>query len=759
MRSWRAWSTIVGVWSLGLVGCTGDVAPGPETRLAAVCAEAGGDYYDRDPALLCVFGARQGVEVGPGFECPAAFPNRVGDPGLTYCNASTEFPVSVLMEIEARYPEDVEDAGDVGPDGGEAEDVGPAPVGESCAEPRELSFEGGQVEVVADTRGAREDAASLCDGSAGADHVYAVTLEEAGDLVWEVEALDGEFVPALFVREVCEQRVSQLPGACARHRARPGKNAVVAVSAEPGTYYVWVASPGQERGAYRLRGRFSARAAAQAAPSCEALPGVELDPGASLGLGVSARGQIGAQAALCEHQAWGVTRVGVEVAEAGLVTVELLREAGPGFVAGVRPECGGDEEAFCGNIITGEERRVVMQERVSAGVAEVVLGGLEQASLPGFELEVRHGGVSVGESCQAPGRLVQGEADESGVREVGVVASLQGYQDGHAAACGVNGRDRVWELTLDEPSDVMLEIQGEAAAQLSVSLGSACEEVNHCEVGRLERGGLPAGTYYVRVDGDMDDPAEFTLRARVRPTLIGGSCESPGTAIALRAGESTVVALDAGDVPSAMVRCAPGPARDRMVTLEVLEPGDLALSTATLSAGATWWAELATECRESGGCLEQPRGMAGLEAGEHALKVASDAGEALTVQVALLPPGDRCFGAEPLALNQLHNVSLAGYHGEGAPSCAGEAPVADRAFEFTLSEATTVMLTLTPVSGTDRATLWLERGGCGQALELRCEEPSAGQPASLVLGALTAGTYRVWAGGNPGDYTLDITTH
>ncbi|TXD37510.1 hypothetical protein FRC98_07395 [Lujinxingia vulgaris] len=767
MGRWQAW------WCVGVVWAVGCSSPSTEPQesdagvdgLQATCEAAGGDFYVRPSATLCVFGERQGTSVGAEFACPEGFPNRLGDAGLLFCNASDVFLMETLIEIDARYPECVDCEGDAGDVGGDADaDVGDTEEPErfaSCAMPGELVWVDGVAEAEGSFVGTPPDESLSCDANATVGHVYALTLEEPGDLVVEVEADEGTFVPALSVRTVCGQRASLLPGSCVGHRARPGQNAAVLLSAEATTYYVWVATPAAETGTYRLRASFSEREGAQPLESCEGLPAVTLREGERLGLGVSARGQFEVGGTLCEHEATSRAELHVDVQADGYWTVDLLRGEGQGFAARTRQVCGSAEGEVCGDIIVGERRRNLLQAEVDAGIKTLSLGNLPNSSLPGYGLELRHSAETAGESCDRPEVLDVSTRDEAGVFEAVIASSLLSYDDNAAAPCGINGRDRVWELELEEASDVRVEALSASGDPLSVTLTAGCDAPGYCAVEGVERAGLEAGTYYVRVDGDLDDPAAFDLAVSIRPALIGGSCAAPGEPVVLSRGEPVVVSLREDDGPSGLLSCASEAARDRVVPLNLVEGGDLALSVTGEVSLEGLVVEHASSCEESGSCGAMDGGIAALEAGDQVIKLGStDAAQEgdVEVELKLLNPGERCFGAQPLALNQDHALTLQGYQADAAPSCAG-ALQADRAFSFELDATSTVILALTPADVEDGAALWVERDVCGQSQELSCDAADAGQPATLVLGALQPGIYRVWVGGDPGDYTLNISTN
>ncbi|TXD39830.1 hypothetical protein FRC96_06045 [Lujinxingia vulgaris] len=766
MGRWQAWCVMGVVWAVGCSSSPADPvdADADSPGLEARCEAAGGDFYEQVPATLCIFGERQGTPVGPGFACPEGFPNRLGDEALLFCNASDVFPTEMLVELDARYPactDCVEDAGDAGSDA-PLQDVGEPGELESCAQPGDLVWVDGQAEVEGSFVGTAAGEALSCDANATVGHVYALTTDVPGDLVVEVEADEGTFVPSLALRTVCGQRASVLPGACVDHRARPAKNVAVLLSAEPATYYVWVATPAAERGAYRLRASFMAREGAQALETCEVLPEVALGDGERLGLGVSARGQFEVAGPLCEHSATSRAEVGVDVEVDGFLTIDLLREAGQGFAARLRETCGNAAGEVCGDIIVGERRRNLLRREVEAGSKTLSLGNLPDSAIPGYALELRHSSELAGQRCARPQVLDVSARDEEGVFEGVIAASLLGYEDNAAAECGVNGRDRVWELVLTEPSDVRVEARSLSGAALSVTLTSSCDAPGYCSVEGVARSGLAAGTYYVRVDGDLDDPAEFELDVRVRPALEGGSCEVPGDAVVLGIGDSAPVTLRQADGPSGMIRCEAEVSRDRVVPLELAEAGDLAID----AAGEVLLEELVIEhapsCETAGSCGGAIQGIAALEAGNQVLRLGSRSGadeEDIEVMLELLRQGERCFGAQVVPLNDDYEVSLIGYQPDAAPGCVSGELDADRAYAFELSQTSTVIVTLTPADVQQAVALWLERGACGEAQELGCEHGEAGQPATLVLGALQPGIYRVWVGGDPGDSTLHISTN
>ncbi|TXC77886.1 hypothetical protein FRC91_03910 [Bradymonadales bacterium TMQ1] len=767
MGRWQAWCVVGVAWAVGCSSSPTEPGDSDEGKrgLETRCEAAGGDFYERAPATLCIFGERQGTSVGPGFACPEGFPNRLGDGELLLCNASGEFPAETLVEIDGRYPSctDCElDAGDVGADV-EVGDVGEPGDVERCVDPDELVWVDGQAEVEGSFAGTGLGEALSCDSNASVGHVYALTTDASGDLVIEVEADEGTFVPALSVRNICAQRASALPGACLRHRAQPSKNVAVLLSAEPATYYVWVSTPpAADRGTYRLRASFQARPEPQDLEACEALPEVSLGDGEVLGLGVSARGQFEVGGPLCGHDASSRAEVGIDVEADGVWSIDLLRGQGQGFAARQRSECSQAEGEVCGDIILGELRRNLLRQEVEAGRKTLSLGNLPDSAIPGYGLEIRHSSELEGQSCARPQVLDVSARDEDGVFEAVIAASLRGYRDSAVAECGMNGRDRVWELVLTEPSDVRVEARGVSGAPLSVTLSSSCDAPGDCSVGGVARSGLAAGTYYVRVDGDLDDPADVELDLRVAPALVGGSCEVPGEPVVLAIGDTAQVSLRQEDGFSGVISCGAEVVRDRVVPLDLVEAGDLAIVATGEVSLEDLVVEYAPSCEVSGSCGDAHHGIAALEAGNQVVKLGGPAGVDegdVEVSLELLRPGERCFGAQLVSLDHDHEVGLGGYQPDAMPGCVGGGLAADRAYAFELSETSTVILTLTPADAQQAVALWLERGACDAAHELACEHGEAGQPATLVLGALQPGFYRVWVGGDPGDSTLHISTN
>lgn len=395
----------------------------------------------------------------------------------------------------------------------------------------------------------------------------------------------------------------------------------------------------------------------------------------------------------------------------------------------------------------------------------------------GFDLSVTHV-PGAGNTCQAPIplTLVNGEANASG--------TTAGLTNAEAGTCGGAGApDVVYAVTLDEIRDLEVTVHPTTATfRPVVYVHSTCSSGERvCSVGAAAGqdataalGSLPAGTYYLWVDGHTGSSGSYTLTVRARTPAAGDTCANPAglTFTPVAVGSAATVTGDTRAVfDDEAGTCGGSTGADIVYTFTTTTAVDFE-AVLTPAADFRPVLYLSSACATGERSCETPAAAGdtttlregALPPGTYWLWVDGHTGSAGTysLTVRLTPPqqGDSCLDPIPLNLSS-GSASLTGdtgtFFNNAAGTCGG-ASAADIVYGFSTAGLTSFTATVTPTA-TFRPIVYLLQGCTGT--QRQCTPASAaGQPATLTTTNLPAGTYGLWVdgyGGSTGSYTLQIS--
>ena len=350
---------------------------------------------------------------------------------------------------------------------------------------------------------------------------------------------------------------------------------------------------------------------------------------------------------------------------------------------------------------------------------------------------------------------------DGGTRDVSQGGTFGGLfaevEDVYRSGCfpGDPARDVAHRLVLDGESDVTLTAASRGGAIVpSTRLAlvrdcadaAAAVQCAWAPEAVLRRRGLAPGTYYILLESESDEAAQWTLDVEItppEPRTVGDTCAEP---IEVGGGPGSVVwgqmEHDSG------ASCGQGVAfRDAFFAFELTSVQDVRLETT--SAGF----HVVALSRECGSVAAELRCAAqvspivqtwrSLPAGRYYVTLAAtDSSGTGTVQVTRsaptpVPANDRCSGAIALESGVGRTDTLSGFE-DDVLGCYG-AGRPDAVYRITLDTRSTLDVIVNPGSLRGEALLTLA-DGCGPVAPLACDASTA---AAVVSQVLDAGTYYV----------------
>lgn len=377
-----------------------------------------------------------------------------------------------------------------------------------------------------------------------------------------------------------------------------------------------------------------------------------------------------------------------------------------------------------------------------------------------------------------------------------------------ACVVGSTAPDVVYAFTLTAPMQVVARVTPDPGSLLQpvLVLRRVCDtSAPTAQLGCTFRQGqvpyteltadaLPAGTYYLWVDGDGDSAGAFTLVLTASAGQSGESCASPrGLPLATSSiqvtGDSRTWASDSAGT------CGGGGAPDVVYALELDAPHRV---VAELSSGLdTYWPavylrrspcgdtraenELACASATEGGLLARPARLdvPRLEAGRYYVFVdglrdladwPTGGPYSLLVQVGdplPVPANDTCVAAKvlPPPSGGVGTVSVSGDTTTAlndATGCGGTGP--DLAYSIVLGAPSLMTVRVQPSTSTFAPVVYVrKKGACDSNAavdQLGCAAAiSIGGSAALTVPNVPAGAYVIWvdgAAGTSGGFTLTV---
>ncbi len=344
-------------------------------------------------------------------------------------------------------------------------------------------------------------------------------------------------------------------------------------------------------------------------------------------------------------------------------------------------------------------------------------------------------------------------------------------------SCGFSGSpDVVYSLTTTSPQNVRVTAQSATGESMSWALRSSCAAGTdlRCVYGAPAQGiayEVPAGTYYVIVEGPSFRDVEFTVTIELLPPgppPQGDLCSDP---IALTVGTTyTGTLIDKAD--DVDVSCG-FRYRDAVHTFTLPSPSDVTIeldgSTFSNMSLRTACGDGATQLNCASGDPARVR-LRGLGAGTYYVITESSSSGSYTLRVDAAPPttvvpvsgNENCSSAHVIpATGGVFTGSTLGMANDLETSmCGSNAGSPDAAFVLTLTERKRVVAT-TDGSAYD-TVLHIHQTACATRAERYCDDDGgSGVGTSLLDRTLDAGTYYIvvdgWGTGSSGSYVLDVT--
>ena len=325
-----------------------------------------------------------------------------------------------------------------------------------------------------------------------------------------------------------------------------------------------------------------------------------------------------------------------------------------------------------------------------------------------------------------------------------------------------------YTLTLTQSQDVTVTVVTPTGSNLS----PAFSLTNTCGVGGAmnQRGcrtgagstfttrSVPAGTYFIVVDGNDPVTGAFTLNVTLAPptpALMNDTCATPTTLVP---NVSQMVDANAG-ARDYMFSCAGGTGGDVVYQFTTTMPQKVTL-TATGMGGADAVLSLrAAPCDTSTNevaCVDNQVSapevitVVNLPAGTYYVVLAAFSqssgqfGLALVLDAPTLPPpNETCATPATLVPNVSQAIDLGAAASDYTLACSNGGFGGDAVYQFTTTQAQRVVVTATGVGDTD-PVLALRGAPCATSIDLVCSNSTgAMNPEVLIQNNLPAGTYFV----------------
>jgi hypothetical protein len=340
--------------------------------------------------------------------------------------------------------------------------------------------------------------------------------------------------------------------------------------------------------------------------------------------------------------------------------------------------------------------------------------------------------------------------------------------------------DVFYSFVLTQPQDVTVVVDGPATSNLSpaIAITTSCGVggmgvERGCDTGlggRVTGRSLPAGTYYIVVDGDGVDTGDFTLDVTLTPPTPAPTNDTCATPVTLVPTVSQMVDANAA-ASNYTFSCGNPSGGDVVYQFTTTAPQKITV-TATGTNGADGVLSLrAAPCDDSTnelGCkddaISSPEVVTALNAPAGTYYVvlaayspsAGQFGVSLQLDAPVLPPSnDTCSAPATLVPNTSQSIDLAAAVADYLFSCSAVGG-GDAVYQFTTTQAQRVVVTATGVGSAD-AVLALRAAPCDTSSDITCAN-NAGtlDPEVLTKNYLPPGTYYVLIGSDGVDTTFGL---
>lgn len=340
-----------------------------------------------------------------------------------------------------------------------------------------------------------------------------------------------------------------------------------------------------------------------------------------------------------------------------------------------------------------------------------------------------------------------------------------------------------YSLTLTQPQDVTVTVDTPTGSSLSpaISLTNVCGQggagnQRGCDTGSggtFTARSVPAGTYFIVVDGNGSSTGDFSLEVLVTPpTPVPGNdtCAAPTTLVP---NMSLMVDANAGS-PDYAFSCGGPSGGDVVYQFTTTMPQKVTLtatnigpSDAVLSLRAAPCDDDTNEVACADNAIQAPEVLRvpNLPAGTYYVVLAAfgvadgQFGLELVLDPPVLPPSNEtCASPATLVPNMSQMVDLAAAVSDYTQACSTVSG-GDAVYQFTTTQAQRVVVTATGVGDSD-AVVSIRGGPCATAMDLACAN-SAGSldPEIVSINNLAAGTYYVILGsdGAEAQFGVELT--
>jgi hypothetical protein len=399
------------------------------------------------------------------------------------------------------------------------------------------------------------------------------------------------------------------------------------------------------------------------------------------------------------------------------------------------------------------------------------------------------GGNLAGDTCTSP-EFVTLTNQGGGYFTTTINASTQGYTHTTAGSCGGNGPDRVYAITTTKT----LAFGAQATATSSgfqpvVYVRSACasgERLCAPPGSFVEDAALPAGTWYIWVDGASGTSGSFTLEIMTYDAPKPGDTCTDAQPLAFSGGSASASGDTTGytdTVNTTTATCSSLTGGDMFFTFSNPTTQNFTVTVTPQSSTHRPAVYLRSTCTGSTlSCATAPStGSAvtlsypNLPAGNYVLVVDGASGSAgpfsLSAQLSSATgggSGDTC--SSPIALTfsggttktaSASGTTFGATNAHFPTSCVSSSGSGkDRVYVFTTTAPGNFSATVTPSPGWD-VGIHLRTSPCASGSLLVCKDDSASGSETISYSSLPAGTYYLWIEGyDPsaeGDYSLSAT--
>jgi hypothetical protein len=659
--------------------------------------------------------------------------------------------------------------------------------GDTCAQPHEILLVNGVGTAIGDTTGQRDDAAGSCAGTGAPDVVYRFTTPSVGTLTIDIRSTSPGFKPTVYLRSACDTPNAQVTAACGSTVTGGGATSLALHGLPAGTYFLWIDGRDGTAGAFTINmNLLTGTGETCASPLSLAFAGGEANvAGSTANLAADDTGTCGGAGPDTVYR-FDVTSP--SLLDATLATTTI--NARP--VLYLRTTCTGTEGA-CGAANAGESSATIRTGVLPVGTYHLWVDNFGAGSFD-YALNVRLRPPAAGEICTVAKPLAFSNGQAGGTASDNGDTTAH-FHDGAStvAACSSTGPDVVYTFTTSATLSLRASVSTTSSTYRPTlylrpaDCAAGTDQV--CNAAALAGGtailtaqDLPAGTYYLWVDGAAGTSGPYTLSATLDPPLPGESCASVRPLV-FTGGTAGGTASTSGDTSphfdDGIATCGVGAGNDVVYSFTTSATLDFRATLSGVSAtyrpvlslrsGTCTGATSACAIATSAGA-DTTLAIGRLPAGTYFLWVdgASGTAGAYMLNASLTPPqvGEGCATPKPLVFSGGTAGGTASDAGDTttffddgpAGTCiTGTAP--DIVYSFTTSAVLNFNATVSALSPAFRPAISL-RSACATS-QLGCTAAAAaGGSANLSIGSLPAGTYYLWidgVSGSAGAYTLSAS--